>query len=191
MKTFFLFFLLISNPAFARPSDHLQVLKSKYPYGLIGDDYGILSIQDLALNACHFDPIPFAPNSLNPYQHWQCFENKKISLSCEDIDSIPDYGGPAARVVVNAVAGNTTHQFIESRPWPLGECRSFLKSLRVIMKGTTHSCISGYNFGAEENKNGIKESIAMLGRFKTRRGCEGQECELTEKIKREYCAGKL
>lgn len=33
-------------------SDHLTELKSKYPYGLLSDDYGVLTLNDLALNAC-------------------------------------------------------------------------------------------------------------------------------------------
>jgi hypothetical protein len=80
------------------------------------------------------------------------------------------------------------YQFFESRPWPIRDCRSFVKDLKKIMKGTSHACISASSISKEEkNEKGQMERIGFLHRFKTRKGCEGEECELTKKFKKEYC----
>ena len=56
------------------------------------------------------------------------------------------------------------------------------------MKGTSHACISASYIGKEEeNESGQKERIGILNRFKTQKGCEGEECELTQRIRQEYC----
>ena len=144
-------------------------------------------MMDLALNACHIKPEPFVPGALNPYEYWQCFESKSISLACKDV-GVLDEEGVVGRVVVKAHDNQITHRFIESRPWALWDCRTFVKSLKKLMKGTSHACISASYIGKEEEiEFGQKERIGILNRFKTLKGCAGEECELTQKIKQEYC----
>ncbi len=58
--SFFLAYLITSS-AFTAPSQYLITLKSKFPNGLLGNDYGILTVGDLALNACRFKPRLFPP----------------------------------------------------------------------------------------------------------------------------------
>src|ERR1700681_3643600 len=78
--------------AFGTTLEHLRMLQSKYPYGLLGDDYGILTISDLALNACHVKPEPFVPGNFTPYEYWLCFENKLILVACEDCGFLEEEG---------------------------------------------------------------------------------------------------
>lgn len=81
-----------------------------------------------------------------------------------------------------------TFQFFERRPWPIRDCRIFVKDLKKIMKGTSHACVSASSITKEEkNSKGQMERIGFLHRFKTRKGCEGEECELIKKFKNEYC----
>ena len=64
-------FLLFWIPIIAHgevTSEHLAKLKSKYPHGLLSDDYGVLTVKDLALNACHIKPEPFVPGAFTPYE---------------------------------------------------------------------------------------------------------------------------
>lgn len=42
---------------------HLDKLKSMFPNGLLSDDYGVLTQNDLALNACRLKPPPFIPGA--------------------------------------------------------------------------------------------------------------------------------
>ncbi len=168
-------------------SEHLAELKSKYPYGLLSDDYGVLKVEDLALNACHIKPESFVPGALNPYEYWICFESKKIFVACED-QNFSNEDGRVGRVEVEARAHQIVYQFIESRPWAIRACRNFVRRLKNLVQGTSHVCISASYIGKEErNERGQMERIGIFNRIKTHRGCEGKECVFTEKIRQEYC----
>lgn len=180
-----LFLILLSVPALG--SGHLEDLKSKFPYGLLGDDYGVLFVSDLTLNACHFKPEPFVPGAMTPYEYWQCFENGSISVECDHKGSLEDMGGPAGWVVIRVSGDQTTHEFIERRPWDLKDCNDFVSDLKKLMLGTIHSCISASYIENDKSEAGRKSFIGFLGRFKTRKGCAGEECELTDQVRKEYC----
>lgn len=189
IKMFLIFVWLfqISNLVYGAESAHLAKLKSRFPNGLLSDDYGELNIEDLALNACRLKPPPFIPGATHFYQYWICFENKKILPTCDD-EGIDETEGHIGRVNVEASNQEMVYQFFEHRPWPIRDCRSFVKDLKKIMKGTSHACISASSITREEkNDKGQMERIGFLHRFKTRKGCEGEECELSKKFKKEYC----
>ena len=46
-------------------------LKSKFPYALITEDYGILTSDDLEINGCIAKPTPFYEDSIS-YPYWRC-----------------------------------------------------------------------------------------------------------------------
>ncbi len=183
------FFFLLLSSIMSRGADnaHLAKLKSKFPNGLLSDDYGVLNLKDLALNACRLKPPPFIPGATHSYQYWICFERKNVLPTCDD-EGIDETEGHIGRVNIEARNKEMVYQFFESRPWPIRDCRSFVKDLKKIMKGTSHACISASSISKEEkNEKGQMERIGFLHRFKTRTGCEGEECELTKKFKKEYC----
>lgn len=168
-------------------ADHFSELRSKYPYGMLTDDYGILTSNDLALNACHIKPEPFVPSALNPYEYWLCFESKNVLPNCED-QHFSNEDGRAGRVTVTARDHQFVYDFMESRVWPIQDCRSFVKTLRSLMQGASHACISASYIDKEEkNERGQQERTGIFHRLKTRKGCEGEECVFTEKIRQEYC----
>lgn len=181
-----LFLSLISNFAFGAPTAHLLNLKSKFPYGLVGDDYEVLTINDLALNACHIEPEPFVPGGFTPYEYWQCFRSKTISAVCGNI-GILDGEGVFGRVAVKVSADHIMHKFIESRPSPVRDCQGFAKDLKKLLRGTTYACISASYIKHELDKSGQKTSFGIFHRMKTRKGYEGENGQWTKKIRRDYC----
>ncbi len=185
----FIFFILFQTSTFVLGSNasHISELKLKYPHGLVGDDFGVLTINDLALNACHIKPKPFVPGAFNPYEYWLCFESKSVVATCEDQD-FTNEDGHVGRVVVDAQDSEFSYHFIESRPWSIRDCRSFAKTLKNLIQGTSYACISASYIDKEQkNEKGKNVRIGIFHRLKTKKGCEGQECKLTEKMKREYC----
>jgi len=189
LKGSFIVFLLLQATFFAygAESTHLKKLKSKFPNGLLSDDYGVLTLKDLALNTCRIKPPPFVPGTLHVYEYWICFGNKNISPTCDD-EGIDDTEGHIGRVNIEARNHELTYQFFEQRPWPFKDCKSFVNDLKRIMKGTLHACISASSITNEaRNERGQMERVGILHRFKTRKGCEGEECELTQEFKKEYC----
>jgi hypothetical protein len=187
-RLFLSFALVISTIVVGTPLNHSEILKSKFPYGLLGDDYGILTTDDLAINACRFKAQPFPPEAwVTPFEYWQCFDSKSISFDCDSSGVSDEHEGAEGLVVVKASIGITHYEYIERRPWPIRECRNFIKELRVLLKGSPHACISGSYLSDETDKAGRKTSNWLFERLKTRKGCEGRDCEFTEKMRREHC----
>ncbi len=183
----FLSLFQASISACSTPLSHLAELKSKYPYGLINDDFGILALNDLALNACRIKPSPLVPGILNPYEYWICFESKKILAACED-QGFSNEDGRVGRVIVDAKDRDLNYHFFESRPWSIQDCKKFVADVNHLVSGTSHACISVSYIDKEvKNDKGQKERGAIFHRIKTLKGCEGEECALTEEIKQEYC----
>jgi hypothetical protein len=56
-----------------------------------------------------------------------------------------------------------------------------------LVSGTSHACISASYIGEEKDEKGQKERGAIFHKIKTFKGCEGEECTLTEEIKKESC----
>ncbi len=189
IKNIVILFSILFSPILSSGANdvHLAKLTLRFPNGLLGDDYEILSLKDLALNACRLKPPPFIPGATHWYQYWICFENKNILPTCYDA-GVDETEGHVGRVYVDAHDREMNYQFFESRPWPIRDCRNFVKGLKKIMKGTSHACISASGITKEEkNERGQMERVGFLHRFKTRKGCEGEECELTKKFKNKYC----
>lgn len=185
--TFFFLLFNISIFSYGAANAHLTELKSKFPNGLLSDDYGVLTLEDLALNACRLKPPLFIPGATHVYEYWICFKSKDVLPTCDDEGSI-DLEGHVGRVNVEVNTPEIVYQFFERRPWPIKDCKSFVKDLNRIIKGTSHACVSASSITKEEkNERGLNERVGILHRFKTRKGCEGEECELTKKIKDEYC----
>ena len=103
-KLIYAFFLIIfcinSNFVLAANRNHLVRLNAKFPYGLLNDDHGILTLRDLARNACESPPIKFLSDEFTPYEYWQCYESKAISFDCDSNGTADEYEGVMGLVVV-------------------------------------------------------------------------------------------
>jgi hypothetical protein len=175
--------------SFGAPSDQSTDFKLKFPHGLLGDDYGILTLNDLELNACYVRPRPFDPDASEyyPYEYWRCFKSQNVLLSC-DSNGIPDkYEGVLGLIVIKVSVGQEQNEYINSRFWPIKECKGFLKDAATLLKGTEHVCISGSFIKKEKKRAGHSVNSWIFGRMKTKKGCEGKECVLTDKAKLESC----
>lgn len=180
---------LISVLAFASSNNHLVGLKAKYPYGLLGDDHGILVENDLAINACIAEPKLFNADNddYHPYEYWQCFESKTISFRC-DSNGVPDrHEGVKGLLVAKASINHLQHEYFERRLWPIKDCKDFLKDAKALLKGVRFACISGSFLETEKDHLGNKVTSWVFERVKTKKGCEGHDCDFTKKFKKDSC----
>ncbi len=177
---------LLSSFAFGATSGHLEALKSKFPFGLLGEDYGILTVGDLAFNACNAKPEPLNPTS-HSYQYWQCFKSNSISFECESNGALDEHEGAMGLIVVKASTQQGQHDYVEHRLWPLQECKTFIKDVATLLKGTQYACISGSLIESEGNRSGPPSISWQFERIKTKKGCEGRGCDFTQKFKHENC----
>lgn len=184
--------LFSSVCAFAKSNvanNHLAKLNGKFPYVLLGDDYGILSINDLATNVCGVESIPFNRDreDYHPSLYWQCFESKTISFNC-DSNGIPDkHEGVMGLIVMKASINHIKHEYIERRLWPIKDCKGFLKDANALLKGIQYACISGSFIGKETDQSGHQSTSWIFERIKTKKGCEGHDCQFTKKFKQDNC----
>ena len=59
----------------------ISPLQQKYPYGLLTDDYGILSEADLLVETRGLEITPYdIKNDMLAFRRWQCFETKKVEF---------------------------------------------------------------------------------------------------------------
>jgi hypothetical protein len=166
-------------------SKHQKELLSHFPYGLLTDDYGILNLDDLKINACEAIPTPFSGKKTStPYPYWQCFEVKNSKMVCEPGKYDPHEQEFMSMLVVSGSRDGELHEFISRRPIPIRSCRRYQRVWQKFTKNERHVCVSG----AEPDKEIKDETIVwvwIFGRYKTKKGCDSYfsgECHLAKVI---------
>jgi hypothetical protein len=173
----------------ANATSHLEKLKASYPYGLLGDDHGILTVDDLALNACIADPQPVS-DEIGAYPYWQCFESENVRVEC-DHGGEQEPGTPV-QALFALVIRIPPHkiEYIAHGIMDLSSCREYEKHWRRLTKGEKHACISGPLIRFDQDKDREYDAHWVFDKFKTRKGCvsyfEGH-CDIRHK--RSPCAG--
>lgn len=184
-----LFLFSVITFAFAAKAEktHLQELTSAFPYGLLTDDFGILTKDDLRINSCMGLPEPVSEGNL-AYPYWQCFEVKKSKLICEGKKYDPTEKTKMSMLVISSIRDGVLHEFISRRPLPLTSCRSYLKDWLTFTKHQSHVCISGSG-GFKDTTDGKVSWNWLLGRYKTKKGCDSyfaEECNMAYFEKNDY-----
>ena len=167
-----LFFLWINASAANIHQVHLHELNKEFPYGLLTDDFGVLSILDLKINTCIAGPIPFSKNDkISPYPYWQCFEIRNSKINCELGKYDPQEKDTMSMLVVSSMRNNELHEFISRRPITYRSCQLYIKDWQKLTKNEKYICISGADHS--EKTNGSKVTWTWIfGRYKTKKGCD-------------------
>lgn len=184
-------FAVQNQGAFARGAGS-RLLSAKYPYGILGNGFGILNETDLALNACDRRPIPFS-NEPTPYQYWQCFEVAKSRLFCDGNGIDKSEKSHLTLLIFAGMREDGSHEYVPNRTMPLGACLEFVQDWKRLTAGEKHVCVSGAFSRQESDRSGHLAHYWEFDRFKTNKGCvsyfEGgcslsyqlkQGCKLTE-----------
>jgi hypothetical protein len=153
----------------ATSAEHLNALKLKYPFGLIGDDFGILTEADLAINACIAPPLPFSQNS-TAYPYWKCYSSKDSYFECDA--SYSELNKETTAIL--AIGFHEAHQaseYLSPRGVPIEDCISFKKDWQRISKNQKHVCMSGALIRSVTAQNGKKNEFWIFESFKTAKGC--------------------
>lgn len=162
--------VLISTGTTLAQDTHLDRLRAHYPYGLLGDDFGVLSEDDLAINTCDVWVVPFSEKSM-AYPYWQCFRTVDTSASCEVMEYDEDEKSVLALLSFSASRQGEKHEYITRRAIHLSDCKSFESDWKRITKNEANVCLSGPYGGTSEEINGTRNVSWVFDKFKTRRGC--------------------
>lgn len=170
-KIILIFFLFLTNFVFAE-STHLQKLNSKFPYALLGDDFGILNENDLAINSCEATPSSFSLKQTS-YPHWQCFETKTARIFC-DGHGYDESAKTFFTLLVIAVEKNLErHEYLTRRTIPYDACISYAQSWHRLLKNEKYVCVSGpFISKKEKSYKGRNLYSWIFNSFKTKKGCD-------------------
>jgi len=163
-----------------------STIKSKYPFVLFGDDYGILNAQDMSdeygLTTKKLD----YNSSTNSGMHWKCYKTSGFSLKYwnQKFDKKLDedhFGGLIINVLDNNGIINT---YDMRRAITIDRRDKFIKIWQRLIKNQAHVCIHGHFVSNEiELFNGKKQRVYgwVFNKLKTNKGCSGYfGCNLKE-----------
>ena len=170
---------------------HLETLKSSYPYGLIGDDYGLLTEEDLAVNTCGvLELTPFSGEKNMAYPYWQCFPVKDTKLECDSMGYDRVEQRETGHMEIVALGNGGFQSYLARNAMNMRVCKRWHRTWSKMTEGEKYVCLSG-PYGAYGGiRDGLKETGWRFEKFKTRKGCEsfGARCSLKErKNAEEYC----
>lgn len=181
----FVLFLLELAGCFSAQSRHLQEIVRQYPFGLIGNDYGILSADDLAINTCNMVEVEsFPPKNASPYPYWKCYWVKDASIICDDSGFDEDEKSIMSILDLTVRSPEGTDSYLTRRAIRIESCQYFQKELERLAKNEAHICISG-EFWRYDHENRI--GIWSFDKFKTAKGCVSYfdgECDLAKKVEK-------
>lgn len=152
---------------------HTRNLNTVYPYGVIGDDYGILNEDDLAINTCNVKEVePFSLTVDTSYPYWKCYSAKDVSILCDD----PDYDEDEKSLMVildlevrSLKEGN--HDYLTRRAIRLESCKYFQNQFKKTTVNESHVCVSGEFWKIDKRNDGNSQMIWSFDKFKTKKGC--------------------
>lgn len=165
-------FFALSGCAFHQLS-HVQQLNAAYPFGLIGDDYGILTEEDLAINTCTVaQSVPFSFDGDTIYPYWKCYSTKDASLHCDDPDYDEDEKSLMVILSLEIRSQNDgSHDYLTRRAIRLESCKYFQNEFNKTTKGESNVCVSGEFWKKNPIGTGNAEMIWSFDKFKTTKGC--------------------
>ena len=152
---------------------HLERLKSRYPYGLIGDDYGLLTEEDLAINACGVLSLtPFSGEKNMAYPYWQCFPVKDAKMECDSLGYDPTIKKETGHMAIDALGNGGLQSYLARDAMEMRDCRRWLQIWKEKTRGEKYVCLSGPYGAFSGIRDGQKETGWVFDKFKTRRGCK-------------------
>ncbi len=84
--------------------------RAKYPYTVLGEDYDLLTEEDVAISACIAHHSPFSLKESSPHPYWQCFSLNGSAFECEDADDNEE--GPTAILAIVLRKDGTAYDFL-------------------------------------------------------------------------------
>ncbi len=151
---------------------HLAAFTRDHPFGLLGEDFGILNENDLMVNECMAEPELFSSDVMS-FSYWQCFATKDVTYLCDHGGTQDLKEGIEALIVLEVAGKKNSHEYIARRPWDLKSCERFGREFRRLTRNTAHICISGSLIDDHEiDGQGVKHTSWVFDKFKTKKGCD-------------------
>jgi hypothetical protein len=169
--------ILLLNASTALFALNLNV-QEKHLKILLTQDYGILSMDDLAVYTRDVRPAIFSGEIGKDYNYWQCFPRKNVTItlrdkgySSEDIGNIENYGD----LFINTWSHDgISNEYSMRRPWTIDEDEITFKRWQKLMKNEKYVCLAGSMGRIEKRTKNNKTHIEyswVFEKIKTLKGC--------------------
>ncbi len=147
-------------------SIELFVYKHRHD-GLINDDHGILSKDDL-IKAGHGRPPPTPFDGINDaYPYWQCFHKKHLRIDCSYLEPIEK---PGSSLEISIETDSEVHLYGLSHAISGEICSELTDRMNKILLDTSYFCINGSS-GSLDSVLGLKREYSWTFHdFKTQLG---------------------
>lgn len=153
--------------------------KQKYPYGLLTDDYGILTENDLAIYTLNSNSEPFSDKqNSGAYNYWQCFPRDHVSISFEDMGYSSENIGwkdtLAEMKITVWIKPGVFHEYEMRRTWAVTDSLKDFTHWHHLMKGEKYVCLAGHFVSREHHiEKGVKTEVYgwIFDKIKTKKGC--------------------
>jgi hypothetical protein len=158
---------------------------NEYPYGLLGDDFNILNLDDLASNACIANPTPFT-QTFSAYPYWQCFKTQRVKLFCDGHGYDADAKDFFTTLVVEGTNDRGRHKYVSSRAISFEICQDLEKKWRELTRNEKYVCVSGPFTKLMKQKDTQFSNLWVFDKFKTKKGCASYfygDCSLKYQLK--------
>lgn len=156
-------------------------------YGLLGEGYGIVTSEDIAVNDCQATPMPFSDQS-DAYQYWQCFDVKDSRVYCDGKGFDEDTQLLHTYMVISGIRSGIKQEYVTRRTIPLTTCQEYIKDWKRLVEGEKVVCISGSLLNHSKNQRNEEIYNWIFDRFKTKKGCESYfEGGCSLKYQLEHC----
>ncbi|HXH74026.1 MAG TPA: hypothetical protein VNJ08_03625 [Bacteriovoracaceae bacterium] len=166
MIIFFISFIILS----AHGLD--PVLKKKYPYSIMTNDFGILTEKNLLEEIKDGNAAPYNPKIDQPaFGRWQCFPKKDVRFDVETWKG-NDPWGPADNITemclfsIEVKNVKPSHYYGGRRAYRLSYCNDLKDTWNNLVKGQNHVCLNGFSSAVKDG-----EVSWVWNKLKTHKGC--------------------
>ena len=136
---------------------------------LIGEDFGILNQDDLAIPTCWVRSKPFnesQEDSVNSFPYWKCFPLSHVNFDCGENQK-------RQQVIMGFVAQDQgqVHEYLSRSVIPLSSCLKWKQNWKTVTHNQSHVCISGSFIRKKVESDKGAHYSWIFESFKTRLGC--------------------
>lgn len=147
-------------------------LQQRFPLGMVTNDYGVLSEDDLNFYEMNGQPNPLGGEITN-FAYWICAPTSHIRFKCNDFGRPNDINEEHLGEPEIFIHDKTKrYHFAGRRAFPIQGCVEKVDLWNALASMQNHLCVSGYQAGPETNSNGLIEFTFVYDRIKSHSGCD-------------------
>lgn len=141
-------------------------------YGILTDDYGIVTEEDLRKEAEIAEPQPIMEN-FSPFMVWQCLPLIQVSTACDPTGDEIVSNSPGMQPLLTIFDGHSLFEFSTRRPCEENACNAMINRWKYLFEGEEVACISAsydQDYPVSNKNPWTRYSTWTINRIKSKKG---------------------